>query len=243
VPAIPPNRATQPTESPERNRLPAALPCQEYARLLSSGRPVHLSTGHQIASRNQPFETVYFPRRAVVSTLVLTYGGWQVGRERRHWQRRHRRLELFLGDGRASEVVLVQIGGEAVSMSGTTFQAAVRESAPLQRLLQRYSLALMNQIVRTAGCNRMHSVTERCARWLLMSRHRVGRDEFRCRMIFWQRCLVYAAHRSVKRLSACSAPGSSAIDKADCTLRMAAVWKRGRSEDYRLSKAASDQIY
>jgi hypothetical protein len=45
-------------------------------------------------------------------------------------------------------------------------------------LLQRYTLALINQLARTARCNRVHSVEERCARWLLMCHDRAGRDTF-----------------------------------------------------------------
>src|ERR1700737_4872588 len=37
---------------------------------------------------------------------------------------------------------------------------------------------MRKQLTRTAGCNRLHSVEERCARWLLMGRERVGRDTF-----------------------------------------------------------------
>ena len=48
----------------------------------------------------------------------------------------------------------------------------------LHEILHRYTLALMGQLIRTAGCNRAHPVDERCARWLLMTSDRVGSDEF-----------------------------------------------------------------
>ena len=42
----------------------------------------------------------------------------------------------------------------------------------------RYTQALMTQIAQAAACNRLHSVEQRCARWLLMSHDRVDGDRF-----------------------------------------------------------------
>ena len=39
----------------------------------------------------------------------------------------------------------------------------------LQRLLHRYANALFNDAAQTVICNRRHSFTERCARWLLVT--------------------------------------------------------------------------
>src|ERR1035441_8384438 len=41
------------------------------------------------------------------------------------------------------------------------------------------SEALMIQIAQTAACNRFHVVTQRMARWMLMTRDRVNSNEFR----------------------------------------------------------------
>jgi CRP-like cAMP-binding protein len=54
----------------------------------------------------------------------------------------------------------------------------VKENSGFERLLLRYTLALMNQISQAAACNRAHSVEERLARWLLMTQDRVQSSEF-----------------------------------------------------------------
>jgi CRP-like cAMP-binding protein len=45
-------------------------------------------------------------------------------------------------------------------------------------LLLRYSQPLMGQIAQGAGCNRLHPIEARCARWLLSTHDRVAGDTF-----------------------------------------------------------------
>ena len=42
----------------------------------------------------------------------------------------------------------------------------------------RYLYALMWQMVYAGSCNRLHSMEERCARWLLQTHDRVANDSF-----------------------------------------------------------------
>jgi CRP-like cAMP-binding protein len=108
---------------------------------------------------------------------------------------------------------------------------------------QHYSLALMNQLARTAGCNRVHTVVERCARWLLMSEDRVGRDSFPLTHEFLAKVL------GVRR--------ASVIQTAEGLRRTGLIdYRQGwihildrvgletvACEDYRLNRAAYDQLY
>ncbi|HWP52499.1 MAG TPA: helix-turn-helix domain-containing protein, partial [Pyrinomonadaceae bacterium] len=47
------------------------------------------------------------------------------------------------------------------------------------RLLRRYTHSRLTQIAQGAACNRFHPIDARLARWLLMTRDRMGTDEFR----------------------------------------------------------------
>jgi CRP-like cAMP-binding protein len=47
----------------------------------------------------------------------------------------------------------------------------------LQRLLLRYTQALMTQMSQTAACNRHHSVEQQLCRWLLLTQDRVAQRE------------------------------------------------------------------
>src|SRR4051794_33010978 len=60
------------------------------------------------------------------------------------------------------------------------------------------TLALLNQIAHSAACNRIHSVDERCARWLLMSHDRVKSDTF----ALTQESLAQCVHRPTVSVAA-----------------------------------------
>lgn len=208
---------------------------------MASADAVQLTTGQDLGSPGHGFARVYFPRRAVVSMLVLMDGNKSVesaviGNEGIVG------LEVFLGDGSPRDRLLVHVGGEAVSVKAATFVALIAGSPAWQELLQRYSVALMTQIARTAGCNQMHSVSERCARWLLMTLDRVGRDDFPmthdflASMLGIRRASVSEAAESLQergliqyRLGRIRIVDRTGLEAASC-------------EDYRLSKAAYDQI-
>jgi CRP-like cAMP-binding protein len=101
----------------------------------------------------------------------------------------------------------------------------------------------MNQLARTAGCNRVHSVDQRCARWLLMSQDRVGRDqfplthEFLARMLGVRRASVSQAAEGLQR--------AGLIEYRQGWIHIVdrARLEQQACEDYRLSRAAYDQLY
>jgi CRP-like cAMP-binding protein len=161
----------------QRNRLLAGLAPSSYDALLPLLEPVHLEQKQVLAMANEPISHAVFPTTAVISLIVPMENGESVeaatvGLEGMLG------LPLFLGDGAAAEEAVVQIEGKALRMPAETFRQVVTETPELQDLLHRYTLALMGQMSRTAGCNRAHPIEERCARWLLLTHDRVGNDTF-----------------------------------------------------------------
>ena len=59
------------------------------------------------------------------------------------------------------------------------FRRRFSQSAALKREVFLFTHLLMIQIAQTAACNRFHVVTQRMARWMLMTRDRVNSNEFR----------------------------------------------------------------
>ncbi len=160
------------------NILLAALPASEFQKLRPDLSEVTLGFGEVLYKVGEPIAEVYFPSACLVSLLTIAEGHvplevGMVGREGMVG------VPLALGMRRSSVKALVQGGGPALRMKKAKFLAALADSAPLKRGIYAYIHMLMGQISQTAVCNRFHVVEARLARWLLMTRDRVERADFR----------------------------------------------------------------
>lgn len=159
------------------NRLLAALPPAEYARLAPHLERVVLGVRDILYDVEQPIAHVYFPEAMVGSIISLMADGSSVetatvGREGMVG------LPVFLGTDRASAQAFAQVPGPALRMPADAFRAAVAESPALTNTLHRYTQALFTLVAQGSACNRLHAMTARCARWLLHTHDRVAADEF-----------------------------------------------------------------
>jgi hypothetical protein len=72
---------------------------------------------------------------------------------------------------------VVQSAGHAYRLRGHLFKQEIKRCWDLQRLLLRYTSALLTQMGQTAVCNRHHSVDQQLCRWLLLSLDRLATNE------------------------------------------------------------------
>jgi hypothetical protein len=93
-------------------------------------------------------------------------------------------MPFILGVGVSGVRALVQGQGDALRMAAAPFRIEFARNRPLQEALYRYTYALMAQISQTAACNRFHDSEQRLARWLMMTRDRVGADQFSLTHVF-----------------------------------------------------------
>lgn len=160
-----------------KNRLLASLPSEEYERLTPYLERIFLDLKRELYQPNVPIDFVYFPLSGVHSLLSLTSKGGlievaTVGNEGMIG------LPVFLGAKQIPGIAIVQVPGEALRMRAEDFRTQVTPSTALYDLLHRYTQALFNLVAQSALCNRAHSIEQRCCRWLLLTRDRVGNDEF-----------------------------------------------------------------
>jgi CRP-like cAMP-binding protein len=160
------------------NRLLASLPRASYRDLLPGLDAITLVFGDVLYETGDRIRDVYFPGKSVVSLLTVVDGrnALEVGLVGPEGMVG---IPLALGVQTSPVRALVQGGGAAMRMSAPGFRRAFEASAPLRRGVHRYTHGLMAQITQTAACNRFHEVDARLARWLLMTRDRLGSGEFR----------------------------------------------------------------
>ncbi len=161
---------------PVENRLLAALPDNEYQRLLPNLQQVSFSLGEVIYEFGGHLDYVFFPTTSIVSLLYtmengssaemgLTGNDGVVG------------IALFMGGGTMPNRAVVQSAGAAIRMKAKVLQDEFALGGKFQLLLLRYTQALITQISQTAVCNRLHSVEQQLCRWLLLSHDRLKSDE------------------------------------------------------------------
>jgi CRP-like cAMP-binding protein len=163
--------------APPTNHLLAALPKDEYRRLLPDLELFTLVFGKMIYEPGELIRHVYFPSSGIISLLAVvedraTLEVGIVGREGMVG------LPAFMGVKTSRNRAVVQGVGVALRMKATALRKESSNGGSLPRLLLRYSHSRLTQISQGAACNRFHPIDARLARWLLMTRDRMGRDEF-----------------------------------------------------------------
>jgi CRP-like cAMP-binding protein len=159
-----------------RNHLLAVIPASEFRELTAHLTTVDLRAKDRLAETNRPIEMVYFPLDAVLSMAAVDRAGeavevGSVGCEGMTG------LPVLLGAEQSTSRVVVQIGGQAERMDAAVLQREARRHDHFRRLLHLYAQAFMTQVAQSTACSRLHAADQRLARWLLICRDRVGRDE------------------------------------------------------------------
>ena len=85
-----------------------------------------------------------------------------------------RRVEALC---RRASAAVVQIAGSGYRMPLSSFAELLQHNRPLREAILLYAGFALNVVGRSVACNSYHSIVERLARWLLMTRDRVERDE------------------------------------------------------------------
>jgi CRP-like cAMP-binding protein len=158
------------------NWLLDALPDADYERLRDDLKPVSFVLGDVIYESGGQIDHVYFPTTFHVSLLYTMINGVTaemglVGNEGVVG------IALFMGGETTPNRAVVQGAGQALMLPAKAMQLEFTRGGEFQRLLLRYTQALITQISQTAVCNRLHSVQQRLCRWLLMTHDRTHSDK------------------------------------------------------------------
>lgn len=125
-----------------------------------------------------PVRHVYFPTDSYISLVVPmdSLGHLEVGLAGPEGMYG---LPATLGARVSPVLAVVQGGGPALRMTLRQYRSAAARHPALVAVVARYTCVTLEQLGRTAGCNRYHRLGERVARWILMTSDRAGSRTFR----------------------------------------------------------------
>jgi CRP-like cAMP-binding protein len=160
----------------KQNSLLAALPAADFERLAPHLERLAMPLGEMLYEPGSPMRHVYFPTTAVVSLHYVLESGASaesagVGYEGIVG------ISLFMGGDTTPSSAAVQIAGYGYSLDAALLKKEFARAGAVQRLLLRYTQALIAQMIQTAACNRHHSVEQQICRWLLMTLDRIPSSE------------------------------------------------------------------
>ena len=166
------------SHKPQQNHLFLALPSEARERVFPHLELVQMPLGHVLYESGTTLQHVYFPTDAIISLLYVMEDGASaeiaiVGNEGLIG------IALFMGGETTPSRAVVQSAGRAFRLDARLLKEEFRRAGPMQRLLLRYTQALITQMAQTAVCNRHHSIDQQLCRWLLLSLDRLGSNELR----------------------------------------------------------------
>jgi CRP-like cAMP-binding protein len=158
-----------------KNRLLSALPQEDFRHSFSDLLLVPLEIRHVIYEVGARFDFVYFIEGGLASVLTTMTDGsaievGMIGIEGMVG------VSCLLGAEVAAQQIICQIPGTALRMNAVACKTAFDQSASVRKVVHRFAESFLNLGAQTAACNRLHSIEQRCARWLLMSSDRIQSD-------------------------------------------------------------------
>jgi len=162
--------------NPNQNHLLAALPTAEFEPLAAHLDLVRMPLGQMLYGPGEQLQHAYFPTTSIVSLHYVMESGASaesagVGNEGVVG------ISLFMGGDTTPSSAVVQTAGHAYRLAGRLIKQEFGRAGLMQRLLLRYTQALITQMTQTAACNRHHSVEQQLCRWLLLTLDRMPTNE------------------------------------------------------------------
>jgi CRP-like cAMP-binding protein len=152
------------------------LPTAEFDALSAHLELIAMPLGKMLYEPGGQLQHAYFPTTSIVSLHYVMESGASaetagVGNEGVVG------ISLFMGGDTTPSSAVVQTAGQAYRLERRLLKQAFDRAGSLQRLLLRYTQALITQMAQTAVCNRHHSLEQQLCRWLLLTLDRLPSNE------------------------------------------------------------------
>jgi hypothetical protein len=164
------------TERPA-NKLLRLLTPAAYQRIAPKLTPTVLEAKQILYRPNESIHTVFFPETSVICQMTVMKNGdtvetATVGVEGASW------ISASIGAPSMPCETIVAIAGEAHALDISDLDREMKENERFRDVLTQYSHALLIHSMRMTGCTGLHTLEQRCARWILETLDRVSADRF-----------------------------------------------------------------
>lgn len=159
----------------QSNQILSALSAETAERLAAEIEPIDLPHGMQLYRPMEAIEHVYFLDSGVSSIVANLSDGTSVEVGMIGYEGAAG-LEVVMGGTESPNECVIQIPGHGRRISTASIRREFESDADLRRPLLVFLRKLSVQVSYTALCNRLHTIEQRLARWLLMSHDRVEGD-------------------------------------------------------------------
>jgi CRP-like cAMP-binding protein len=154
-----------------------SFPPETLSRLSTKFEPVKLNRKMVLVEPGVTISDVYFPDYGIVSLVKVMRDGrtaevGAVGPEGMIG------VPALLGISQPDYEGVVQLDGVAHRIDKVALKAEMIQSQELRELILRYMEYRVSQLAQTSACNRLHTLTQRCYRWLLTARDSAQSETF-----------------------------------------------------------------
>jgi CRP-like cAMP-binding protein len=161
----------------EDNQILRGLDVGGWHRLQPRLKLVQLDAEQVLYHPGSKISQIYFPTTAVLCMLTIMNNGdsiesASVGSEGASW------VSASLGSPTMPCQTMVSVGGAAYSIGAEFVEDEIRQNLSLHNLVSEYAHALLISSLRIGSCNALHSLSQRAARWLLMTVDRTAIARF-----------------------------------------------------------------
>jgi CRP-like cAMP-binding protein len=159
------------------NHLLGSLNQPGRDRFVQNMERVDLSSKQVLYGPDQRITEIYFPETCVIAMLTVMRDGSTiesatVGREGASW------ISASFKSPTMPCQTMVAIAGQAYKVPTRVVENEIRDNGKFHDVLSHYSHTLLIQTLRSTACNGLHSMEQRCARWMLMTLDRTDINHF-----------------------------------------------------------------
>jgi CRP-like cAMP-binding protein len=159
------------------NRLLSSLDRAGCTRFSPHVRRVELKSKQVLYRPDQRIDEIYFPETCVIAMFTVMRNGATiesatVGREGASW------ISASFQSPTMPCQTIVAMPGHASVVPTRVVEHEIRENGEFHDVLSHYAHTLLIQTLRSAACNALHTMEQRCCRWMLMTLDRIDIDRF-----------------------------------------------------------------